>query len=58
MVRLLTTKEVAAQMRLSVKEVQRRARSGEIPGHKDGRRTMFLESEIDRFLQRLPAAND
>ena len=50
--RLLTTREVAAFLRLSSETVLRRYRAGELPGIRLGSNVLrFRESALEEFLQ-------
>jgi excisionase family DNA binding protein len=53
---ILTTSEVAELLRLPRSTVRDMARRGTLPGRKLGRRTIFLRSELERALRRLPSA--
>ena len=49
---LLTAPEVAALLRVSVRQVQCLAKAGEVPGFRVGRQWRFRRSQLDAWLER------
>ncbi|MDP9158795.1 MAG: helix-turn-helix domain-containing protein [Acidobacteriota bacterium] len=49
--KLLTTKQAAKHLLIHPKTLERKARAGEIPGYRVGRRWKFRLSLLDQFLQ-------
>ncbi len=47
---LLNLQEAARLLRMHPETLKRRARQGEIPGHKIGKRWYFRESELDAWV--------
>lgn len=54
---LVTVREVANALRLSEDEVRRRARSGELPGFREGQRIVFHAAAIERIIRDLTVAS-
>lgn len=52
--RLLTVAEVAALLRCMPRTIYDKVKTGELPYRKDGRRVLFVESEILAHIDRLP----
>jgi excisionase family DNA binding protein len=48
---LLTTREVAARLRLNVEVVRRKLRRGEIPGRKVGRLWRIDDDELAKYAK-------
>jgi excisionase family DNA binding protein len=53
---LLDTKEVSRRLRISARMVRLLVEGRELEAVKLGRRTLFREAEIDRFMRALPVA--
>jgi DNA (cytosine-5)-methyltransferase 1 len=47
---MLTTKEVAQKLRLSVETVKKMLREGILPGHKVGRKWLVSSEELTQYL--------
>jgi excisionase family DNA binding protein len=47
----MTPAEAAEYLRLGVETVKRKARAGELPASKTGRKWLFLRSELDAWLK-------
>ncbi len=47
----LTVKEVAQKLHLSTETVKKKLQSGELPGHKVGRKWLISPSELMRHLE-------
>jgi len=47
----MTPAEAAAYLRLGVETVKRKARAGQLPACKTGRKWLFLRSELDAWLK-------
>lgn len=57
--RLLNDKQVAAKLSLGVSTIWRDLREGKLPRPvKYGTMTRWKESDIDKFIERLPYAED
>jgi excisionase family DNA binding protein len=50
---ILTLQEVAAILRASIKTVRRRIEDGQLKAFKEGGRILVLESELEKYLQRV-----
>lgn len=55
--RFLTLLEVSAMLGLHYDTVRHRATAGVIPARKQGRRTVFIESEVIAYMRNLPSAH-
>jgi excisionase family DNA binding protein len=51
---VMTSGEVAAWLRETVKTIESWARAGRIPGHKIGKRWKFIRSEVEAALFAAP----
>lgn len=49
---MLTVKEVADKLQLSVETVKKMLRNGELPGHKFGRQWRVVPSELMQHLEK------
>lgn len=47
---IMTAQEAATYLRVSLSTLRRRARAGDIPGAKVGRRWRFCKADLDRWL--------
>ena len=49
--RLLTAREAAGELKVSVRTLRQRIYDGELPAGKEGNRIRIRQSDLDRYIQ-------
>lgn len=50
---LLTKEEAATRLKISIKTLDRRIRTGSIPAFKEGGRVVIFESDLDEYIVKI-----